>query len=711
MTLLLTATISAAFAAAPLQVITASGPIAVDGALDEADWARATPAGEFLRYTPADGGAPPGRTEVRFLQDERHLYIGIRVEGTGYPIRSRVSPREQLNADDQVGIYLDTFGDERTGYIFYVNPAGVQQDIRFNNGQWNMDWNTVLRSRGQVTDDGYTIEVAIPFRSLRYPDGGDQTWGVILTRKVPSEGAKYAWPRLVRGHPRLLSQAAPLEGVNPSPRGAGLEILPVLAVRQDASREAAGEPLGWSGLDPWSEAVRPGLDLRLGLGTDTGVAATVNPDYSQVEGDAAQIDLNQRFAFYYPERRPFFLDGVDAFQDNAETLYTRSIVEPLYGMKVSGREGRYTVGALHALDLSPAPSVHEDGAPGFDEEALEDAYATNAFGRFKVDAFDGGYFGFTAADKRVLGSGAYNDVVGGDLNLPIGELWTLTADAGAASTGGGGEVLSGHNASLRVARSEGAGLSTSASVRDVGPGYRNEVGFQNQTGFNSSGANASYGFEPAAEWLDRVTPGIWIENFQEREGDHVRAAGIFQQTVIGGVYIARAEAQAFEQREGEVSAPGWVTSAGFGAEPTGWLDLDVNGSTGRELDYGELVSARRWELDAETTLRVGAGVRLDVTARWDWLTPDGFDTETAMALRSRFFWQFTNALGLRVIGQTITFSEEESVSSSASYLLTWLRNPGTEAYLGVTQGFTTAAGDTTLVEQTLFAKLTWLFRV
>src|SRR5688572_8775097 len=115
-----------------VEVVEAHAGITVDGVLDEANWASAEPARDFLRFQPAEGGAPPGTTEVRFLQDGQALYVGIRVRDAGYAVRARVSPREDINSDDQVGVYLDTFDDGRSGYVFYLNPLGIQQDARAN---------------------------------------------------------------------------------------------------------------------------------------------------------------------------------------------------------------------------------------------------------------------------------------------------------------------------------------------------------------------------------------------------------------------------------------------------------------------------------------------------------------------------------------------------------------------------------------------------
>ncbi|HMV65323.1 MAG TPA: DUF5916 domain-containing protein, partial [Myxococcota bacterium] len=367
-----------AWAAWAAEVEVTPTEIHVDGALDEPAWATVAPITTFTRFQPTAGGPPPEQIEVRFLQDDANLYVGVRVRDAAHPIRARVSPREDVDSDDQVGLYLDPFHDARSGFIFYFNALGIQQDIRFDNGAWDVRWNTVLRSRGRVDEDrhGFSLEVAIPFRSLKYPRAPrEQTWGVMVTRKIPAEGAKYGFPQLERGHPRLFLQAADLTGVRPTRRGSGVELIPGLTGRVEATRATPEAEPQWSDLDPWYDVIRPSLDLRAGLGTNMGLVAAINPDFSQVESDVAPVVLNRRFAYAFPEQRPFFVEGANYLQDDASTLYTRSIVEPLYGLKIGGREGEWSVGLLHALDRSPAASVHEHGAPGFTPETVADRSA------------------------------------------------------------------------------------------------------------------------------------------------------------------------------------------------------------------------------------------------------------------------------------------------------------------------------------------------
>ena len=291
-------------------------------------------------------------------------------------------------------------------------------------GSFNPAWNTVYKSRGTVNGEGYDLEIAYPFRSLKYPsNAGGQEWGVMITRKIPSEGAKYGHPHLDRGHPRLFSQAVPLTGVKPARRGSGLELIPSLTAIYQENED---------------DQLRPSLDARFGITPNIGIAGTLNPDFSQVEYDETPIALNQRFAFWFPERRQFFLDGTDNFADPHDMLYTRSIVEPTWGAKVSGREGPWTVGVLNAVDRSPSATVNENATPGFTEDDVDDAVAVDTAVRLRSDAFDGGAFGISWSDKRLYRDGGMTGLhqgAGVDVNIPLGNRWTGTASTFQSFTG------------------------------------------------------------------------------------------------------------------------------------------------------------------------------------------------------------------------------------------------------------------------------------
>lgn len=729
-------------------VATTTAPVRVDGVMDEALWQELAPIDDFVRYLPTAGGPHGSQTEVRVVQDATTLYIGVRVTGTDARPIARIAPREDINNDDQIGIYVDPFHDGNSGYIFYFNAIGIQQDIRFAYGSWYGAWNTVVRSRGRVSDDGYVLEVAIPFRSLAYPrvagSGGvaTQDWGLMVTRKLPEEGTKLAWPALVPNHPRLFSQAATLAGVRPPASGAGVELMPVLALKHASARPEAGAPLAWQGpTAPVGDQIKPGVDLRVALTPDLGAAVTVNPDFSQVEGDILVVDLNQRFVINYAERRSFFLSGIEAFGDQPGTLVTRSIVEPAYGLKVSGRQGRFSLGLLHAMDLSPGPSTHEGGTPGFDADAVANRMAANSFLRTRWDILGNGYLGLTLANKAMVGApalvtppparggvatpppstGGHSEVAVVDALVPLGPNWTAQAHTAGSLAGDQTDQLQGARAGASIARTPPLGLGLDASVSWQDDDYRDELGWLTIGGHRAASGGLSHTLgigDGRSTWA----PGVYGSTRREDDLGEATELGLSQDLNLVGNHAVsafgawRRFAESAAAPSGGAAVRGTAEGPSAGLSYTGrmthWLKLVGGVDGGRVLDYGALLPAQAVNASAELTLRLGGRTRFEswYQRQWYTLAQPGAPEERADRLYSRLNVQLDRHWGLRLVGsQSATTAVDGYRGQLASLLLTWLQSPGTEAYLGAT--WTTDDQRDHLEQQVVFAKFSKLFRL
>lgn len=707
----------AALAAAQpeITVVQATGEIRVDGRLDEADWERAQVIDHFEQFLPTYGGPPPGTTEVRILQDERHLYLAIRVTGVDYPLRARMAEREYINSDDQIGIYLDTFYDGQSGYIFYLNALGVQQDMAFHAGNWNSSWDAVFHSKGRVTEDGYELEVGFPYRSLKYPSGQDtQVWGLMLTRKIPALGTKYSWPRMERNHPQFMTQALPMRGVEPPSKGSGLELIPSVTAVAAGSRDNPYEPMEYSGLDPWHEAVRPSLDARFGITPNIGLTAAINPDFSQVEADVTQISLNQRFAYWYGEKRPFFLEGAGYFSDRPGTLYSRSIQDPIYGVKVAGQEGAWSVGVLHAEDRAPAASVNENGAPGFDSGDVTGASADNTLLRVRMEAVEDGWVGFTLADKRLRRPTgtirSTNDVVGMDAYIPLGGRWWGSGHAFQSFTGHDGDkTLSGQNLSGAVGRNGGEGVGFRLGAGTLTPGHRRETGYLTQAGLSSASLYLDYTFEPEAERVDQVVPSLSTWATGEVNDDHHRGIHFDNYTLIQGVHgLSLWGGYTDVQEDGaQVDELRWGTS--YSGVLGSAVTLSPSLWGGRIMDYDNLAPARSFGTALGAILRPFGPLRIDVNLRYEQLDPESADREHASRQRVKLRYQFTQALGMRLIVEHVSGTEIDPLLSSSA-LLRWLETPGTAFYLGYGQTDSLVPGERGTLERTVFAKASVLLR-
>jgi hypothetical protein len=326
----------AATLAAPVEVRPSTSPIRIDARLDEPAWSAATVIPVAYEWYPSDNIAAPVSTEALVTYDDRNLYVAFRAKDPQPGrIRARYHERDAALSDDLVGFFIDPFNDDRRAYQFRINPLGVQIDAINSDVEATEDftWDGIWDSAGMVTADGYVVEVAVPLQQLRIPSGaGAQTWGFLAIRE---------WPRDVQHRLRsvqtdqnrncLVCQFQDLRGFDTKTSGRNIEVTPTLTGTNEDAFDA-GVSARW--------AVTPGTSLQ----------ATINPDFSQVEADAAQLDVNTRFALFFPEKRPFFVEASDFFETRLPLVFTRTIADPAGGLKLTGKTGPHLYGALFARD-------------------------------------------------------------------------------------------------------------------------------------------------------------------------------------------------------------------------------------------------------------------------------------------------------------------------------------------------------------------------
>ncbi|WP_421420651.1 DUF5916 domain-containing protein (plasmid) [Pseudoalteromonas lipolytica] len=326
--------------------------ISVDGVMDEAHWQQATKVPLKYQNEPNEKGTPPVQTDAYLYEDGQYLYVGfIAKDPDPSQIRAALRDRDTLWQDDNVALMIDTFNDERTGYEFYVNPLGAQGDMRMTDiDDWVEDpsWDAIWDSAGQITDEGYVVEMRIPFTALRFPKGKEQlTWSLAVWRNYPRDVfyqmSNVGFDRDVKCS---FCQFDKLTGFADMTQSMNIQLTPTLtALRNDTKNTLPGD---WQNGDVDTEA---GLDLRWGVTQDAVINATINPDFSQVEADSLELDVNTTYSIYYAEKRPFFLDGASYFKTSQlELLYTRTIAEPDVGVKLTGKTGNHSYGFIYADD-------------------------------------------------------------------------------------------------------------------------------------------------------------------------------------------------------------------------------------------------------------------------------------------------------------------------------------------------------------------------
>jgi len=335
--------------------------VRLDGVLDDPVWRQAALLKGFTQYRPVDSRPAADSTEVLAFYAPDAIYFGIRAyEAHGNVVRATMADRDNIDADDKIQILLDTFNDRRRALLFAVNPLGAQEDgvrseglagaaggqnagFRFD-GVVDLNPDYVYQSQGHVTPWGYEVEVRIPFKSLRYQSGETQDWGIQIIRTTQHTGYEDTWTPVVRASASFLIQSGTLKGLTGLRRGLVMDVSPEFTSRLEGAR-ASPSSYHYGNIDP-----EVGANIRWGITQNLSAAGTVNPDFSQIEADVGQVTVNQRFALFFPEKRPFFLEGLEQFDTPNALIYTRRISSPVVGAKLTGKVGGTAVAYIGAVD-------------------------------------------------------------------------------------------------------------------------------------------------------------------------------------------------------------------------------------------------------------------------------------------------------------------------------------------------------------------------
>ena len=386
---------------APVRIPKFDKPPVIDGKIDEEVWKQAAHFKDFYQVQPGDNLAPSKPSEAYIGYDSKFLYLAFHAYDEPDKIRATIAKRDQIFSDDFIGVYLDTYNDKRKALEFFFNPLGVQADaVRTEGSGEDFSIDFVHESKGVITSDGYTVEAAIPFKSLRYTAGKDKLWGLHVFRRIQRfAGELDSWMPLSREISGTLIQQGYITGLEGISTERTLELVPSLTVSETGrrARTFAPAPLGQPApLLPGRTLngpleLDPGLTARFGLTPTVTLDAAFNPDFAQVEADATVVTANQRFPIFFEEKRPFFLEGKEVFQTPLTVVHTRAIVDPDYAVKLSGKRGKNTFGLLVASDNAPGNFSGDElderrlRANSFADPASR-AAAQAALGRF-IDKF------------------------------------------------------------------------------------------------------------------------------------------------------------------------------------------------------------------------------------------------------------------------------------------------------------------------------------
>lgn len=391
----------------------------IDGKLDDI-WKSGAIFKDFYQRRPAENIAPSRPTEVYMGYDAKHLYIAFHAYDEPDKVRATVAKRDNVFNDDYVGIILDTFNDQRKAYEFFFNPVGIQTDGILTEGSGDdFSIDIVMDSKGALVEDGYIVEVSIPFKSIRYQAGKNKPWGIQLFRGIQRFNEEQdTWMPVSRDRSDFLAQAGKIVGFENISTERTLEIIPTLTFSETGKRVATVDGQGRFVNAPLG--FEPGINFKFSLSSNLTLDATIKPDFAQVEADAPVITANQRFPIFFPEKRPFFLEGIDIFQTPIRLVNTRTIIEPNYAAKLTGKQGKNTFGLLIASDKAPGNFSKEERDDPNLQPTIAKFLDKNAYiGLFRVkrDIGTGSSIGFLATSRSFIEQ--HNNVASVDGNIRI----------------------------------------------------------------------------------------------------------------------------------------------------------------------------------------------------------------------------------------------------------------------------------------------------
>ena len=659
----------------------------------------------FLQRTPGDGTLASQQTTAYLSYDDKNLYVVFVCRDEPGKIRARMAKREDINDDDSVAVYLDTFHDRQRAYEFAVNPLGIQQDGVITEGQGtDRNFDTLWHSKAQLTPDGFTVWMAIPFKSLRFSGEPVQVWGIALTRSVQRSGELSTWPLITRRLQGFVQQMGALKGIEQVSSPKNIQFIPYGAFARARFLNSAIP--GFSKRNDW----RGGLDTKLVLGGSATLDVTVNPDFNQVESDDPQVTINQRFEVFFPEKRPFFIENSGFFRTPINLFFSRRIADPEFGGRLTGKFGRWAVGALASDDRAPGKQV-----PAGDPLAGDHAMA----GVLRVQREFGQQSSIgLLASSRDFGP-SWNRVVALDTRLKLSPNWSLA-----------GQVARSYDRQLNGPKREGPGylaslayggrhFSYGSSYTDFSPDFRSQLGFVRRVDVRQMGHNATYFWQPGNRRLLSFGPSLSVGGNWDRHGrlQDLNTYLDFAMHFVGptGFTVSRYDAYEFFVDRGFRQR---ITGITFYTNRLKWLSLAGSHHQGTAINYSPPAGLTSFLANTvnsffSMTFRPTPRLRLEETYYFSRLgtrrgsglpgLPEAASIFNNHLFRTKLNYQFTRALSVRtILDYYATLSNPALIADTtfkrltSDVLVTYLLNPGTALYVGYTDRYDNLALDPTI---------------
>ncbi|HEX4499443.1 MAG TPA: DUF5916 domain-containing protein [Thermoanaerobaculia bacterium] len=685
-----------------LHISRATGPIEVDGERGDPGWKGATRVETFYETNPGDNVEPKAKTVAWLTYDDRFFYAAFEFSDS-HPenIRAPLTEHDDLASyTDYGGVILDTRNDGKTALEFLANPRGIQYDAITNDASGedsspDFYWD----SAGRITPTGWTLEIRIPFSSLRYNSADVQTWGILLYRNWPRDFRYQMFnSKQPRGSSCFVCHEQKMTGMTGLPSGNHLVLAPYATGAEESLPQGGvvGNPLARQ--SPKWEA---GLDAKWTPNANTAIDATLNPDFSQVESDVAQIASNQRFALFYPEKRPFFLEGLELFSTPIQAVYTRTITSPRWGVRATGEVD----GALYTVLVADDRGGGSVVLPGSNASTLvpQDFDSRVALGRGRKD-FGNSFVSFLATDREVEGGG-YNRVFGPDFQWrPNGDDTVTgqfllsdsqTPDRPDLTPEWNGQSLSSHAGFVDWSHSTRT-WDWDLQHLDAGDEFRADLGYVPQVGLRNTFAGLGRSFYVEQGPFRRIHPFFKVTDSEDTGG------GLLLRRLDPGIDFRGLwnSTVSFERRSDRVRAGNQLFDADYYVlnvqmSPSQRLgDVAIAVTSGDDVDFDNQRPARSLSLDVQGTVRPTDHLSLQLNGDRHWLDvsptaggPRNARLFTADVARVKATYSFTSRASLRLIAQRVSTTRdlalydpalgyaarEEGITRSAlfSYKLNW----------------------------------------
>ena len=694
---------------------------------------------DFRQRQPGDGVPASRATSAWLGYDDKEFYVVFVCQEPPGQTRARLSKREDVFNDDVVGVILDTYHDRQRGFEFFVNALGVQADAIESEGQNDdFSFDTLWYSEGRLTPDGFIALIDIPFKSLRFSAEHMQTWGIALFRSTPANNENSFWPYVTQKESGFNQQLGNLSGLEDIAPGRNFQLIPYFAFGRShlLNNPTNGTPSFESNTE-----TRPGLDAKAVIHESLTLDVTLNPDFSQVESDDPQVTVNQRFEVRFPEKRPFFLENNGYFVSPETLFFSRRIVDPEFGGRLTGKLGRWSMGLL-AIDDRAAGSALDPADPASRDRAhIGVIHVLREFGT-QSNA------GLFLSDREFAGS--FNRVEALDTRLRLSSTWTLAAQGMASQSRALDGTRSGGDAYNVDLHEQDRKHLYDLQYIDRGEGFAADLGFIPRVNLRQLNQFAQRRFHPASKTLLSWGPNLAVmADFDHRNVQQDwRVSPGLNLEFARSTYVSFYHAELFE-RFNNINFRRNDTGVGFHSEVFKRAIMDINLAKGTRTNYDppsalEAFRGDGSELNTTLTFRPTSRVKLDeiyLLTRFS-TSADSFAGMAAPPvprptavfvnhlIRSRLNYQFTRELSLRVIFDYNATLENPALIDldrrkrfTGDILLTYLLHPGTALYLGYTDqlenigliagpppGVTRLAFPSTTTGRQFFAKLSYLFR-